>query len=68
MTIGDLRDLADTFLAKGNDEMEVKLVLCQTHCSLEYEVGEVGLDENGNLRLETGDQVGYASGDIEDPW
>jgi len=68
MTIYELRDLANVFVAKDNEDMEVKLVLCQTHNNLEYEVGEVGLDENGNLRLETGDQIGYAGADIVEPW
>ncbi len=68
MTIHDLKELAETFTGKGNDDMEVRLVLCQTHCSLEFGVGEVGLDKNGNLRLETGNEIGYAGDDIEDPW
>ena len=72
MTINDLKDMADTFIENGDGDMDVRLVLCQTHgnvdYSLEYGVGETGLDENGNLRLETGFQVGYAVGEIAVPW
>ena len=72
MTINDLKDMADTFIENGDGDMDVMLVLCQTHSnvdySLEYGVGETGLDENGNLRLETGFLVGYAVGEIAVPW
>jgi len=72
MTINDLKDMADTFIENGDGGMDVRLVLCQTrnnvNYSLEYSVGETGLDENGNLRLETGDQIGYAVGKIAVPW
>jgi len=34
MTIHEFKDLADAFVAMGNDGMGVKLVLCQAHINL----------------------------------